>query len=122
MVLLGDSAHAVTGNLGQGANMALESVSVFSRVLDECRGDLDKALPAFTHKRRGDVHALQELEVMQVGVRGGGGGYALLLLEVMQVGVQGGGGLCLAAAGGHAGGCAGRGGLCLAAAGGHAGR
>ncbi|MEW5299490.1 MAG: hypothetical protein WDW36_002504 [Sanguina aurantia] len=65
VVLLGDSGHAVTSMLGQGCNMALESVRVFNQVLDDTGDDLDLAPALYTKRRLADVHALQKLEFME---------------------------------------------------------
>lgn len=63
IVLLGDSAHAVTSGLGQGCNLALESVRVFGRVLRETESLAD--VPSrFTAARQADVAAMQQLELM----------------------------------------------------------
>ena len=66
VVLLGDAAHAVTSTLGQGANMALESVGIFHNLLSSkvANGTMPlAAVPAaFTATRRRDVHAMQRLE------------------------------------------------------------
>lgn len=74
IVLLGDSAHAVTSGLGQGCNLALESVRVFGRVLRETEALAD--VPArFTAARQGDVAAMQQLELMCMMLQPGQGEY-----------------------------------------------
>ena len=75
VVLLGDSAHAVTSSLGQGCNTAMESVRVFGEVLEECLegseggagkgvAALEKVPEEFTARRQADAHALQRLELL----------------------------------------------------------
>eukprot|EP00892_Ulva_mutabilis_P011126 jgi/Ulvmu1/8386/UM042_0093.1 len=64
VVLLGDSAHAVTSGLGQGCNMALESVRVFGEVLQEAGGQVADVPARFTATRHPDALAMQELELM----------------------------------------------------------
>ena len=58
VVLVGDSAHSVFPNAGQGCNCALESCRVLAELLAEHDGDLSKALPAFTAVRKPDTDAL----------------------------------------------------------------
>ncbi|WP_369373115.1 FAD-dependent monooxygenase [Streptomyces sp. cg36] len=50
-VLLGDAAHAMTPNLGQGANQALEDAVTLAALLDT-RPDVDAALTAYDLARR----------------------------------------------------------------------
>lgn len=52
----------------QGCNLALESVRAFISSLDQVSGDLDKAPAFFTAARIEDVHAMQTIEYMQVGL------------------------------------------------------
>ncbi|KAK9820642.1 hypothetical protein WJX81_004134 [Elliptochloris bilobata] len=63
VILLGDSAHAVTSTLGQGCNTALESCAVLNSVLDRT-SSIEEAAAAFTAARLPDAHALQDLEYM----------------------------------------------------------
>lgn len=63
VVLIGDSAHAVTSGLGQGCNLALESVRVFINTLDKV--GLEKAPEVFSKERMADAHAFQMLEFNQ---------------------------------------------------------
>eukprot|EP00803_Ostreobium_quekettii_P000551 evm.model.scf_693.7 EVM.evm.TU.scf_693.7 scf_693:48249-49583(-) len=58
VVLIGDAAHSVWSNQGQGCNAALESCKVVAGLIDEHGGDLAKALPAFTALRKPDADAV----------------------------------------------------------------
>jgi 2-polyprenyl-6-methoxyphenol hydroxylase-like FAD-dependent oxidoreductase len=59
VVLVGDAAHAMTPNMGQGAAMALEDVSVLSELI--CRGmPLADTLRAFDERRRPRVTWVQD--------------------------------------------------------------
>jgi 2-polyprenyl-6-methoxyphenol hydroxylase-like FAD-dependent oxidoreductase len=51
VALLGDAAHAMTPNLGQGANQALEDAVVLASVCDRA-ADLGPALAAYDAQRR----------------------------------------------------------------------
>ncbi len=51
VALLGDAAHAMTPNLGQGANQAIEDAVVLAAECDPA-GDLDAALTAYDRQRR----------------------------------------------------------------------
>ncbi|MEO3821810.1 FAD-dependent monooxygenase [Plantactinospora sp. B24E8] len=51
VVLVGDAAHAMTPNLGQGAAQAVEDAVVLGAVLDEF-GDLPNALLRYDRERR----------------------------------------------------------------------
>eukprot|EP00803_Ostreobium_quekettii_P002898 evm.model.scf_783.1 EVM.evm.TU.scf_783.1 scf_783:350-1687(+) len=57
VVLVGDSAHSVWANQGQGCNLALESCGVLAGLMEEHGGDLSKALPAFTVARKPETDA-----------------------------------------------------------------
>lgn len=77
VVLLGDAAHAVTSTLGQGCNMALESVRVFGRVLDssiESEATVSDALAKvpeqFTELREADARAMQRMEQLHSVLQG----------------------------------------------------
>lgn len=61
VVLIGDSAHAVSPSIGQGCNASLEDVLIFERLLDHYQDDWAQVLPAFSEQRLPDAHALQEL-------------------------------------------------------------
>ena len=68
VVLLGDSAHAVTSTLGQGCNMALESAVALQHLLH--RSIVKDQIPladvpaAFTEARAHDVWAMQRMEFL----------------------------------------------------------
>lgn len=61
VLLIGDAIHAVSPSVGQGCNASLQDVQVFNQCLDRCSNDWAQALPAFSHQRLPDVHALREL-------------------------------------------------------------
>lgn len=77
VVLLGDSAHAVTSALGQGCNMALESVRIFGRVLEDSFASessvseaLAKVPERFTSVREHDARAMQRMEYLHTVLQG----------------------------------------------------
>lgn len=57
-VLIGDAAHAVSPNAGQGASMALEDTIYLARLLRDARGDYQKAFTQFENDRRERVEAI----------------------------------------------------------------
>lgn len=57
-VLLGDSAHIMSPDMGQGLNAGLEDVAVFADTLKQHSGNVSSALPAFSRARLPDIHAL----------------------------------------------------------------
>ena len=61
VLIMGDSAHAVSFFIGQGCNASLEDVVVFDNLLNEYSDNLDEVLQQFTIRRREDAHALVEL-------------------------------------------------------------
>lgn len=81
VVMLGDAGHTVTSSLGQGLNMALEGVRVLGLLLDASllRDELalSEVPEAYTMRRRADVHALQQLELMSIIMRRGSAGLRL---------------------------------------------
>ncbi|WP_036500459.1 FAD-dependent monooxygenase [Nocardia aobensis] len=56
VALLGDAAHAMTPNMGQGANLALEDAVTLAALLDN--GELDDALRRYDALRRPRTRAL----------------------------------------------------------------
>lgn len=61
VLLIGDSAHAVSPSIGQGCNSSLQDVLIFGQLLNQYEDDWAQALPAFSQQRLPDAHALQEL-------------------------------------------------------------
>ncbi|KAK9820281.1 hypothetical protein WJX72_008573 [[Myrmecia] bisecta] len=72
-VLIGDAGHGVTPAMGQGAVSALESTVVFAQVLDECNGNIQRAVELFTQRRLPEVHALFEMDRTANPRQGGDG-------------------------------------------------
>lgn len=60
-LLLGDAAHAVVPFYGQGANAALEDVSILVEKLDDFHEQWEPAFAAFFAQRKPDADALAEL-------------------------------------------------------------
>ena len=58
VVLIGDAAHAMTPNLGQGGAMAIEDAVVLARALERA-GTLDAALADFDQRRVPRVRSVQ---------------------------------------------------------------
>jgi 2-polyprenyl-6-methoxyphenol hydroxylase-like FAD-dependent oxidoreductase len=56
VALLGDAAHAMTPNMGQGANLALEDAVTLAALLDD--GEIDDALRRYDALRRPRTRAL----------------------------------------------------------------
>jgi 2-polyprenyl-6-methoxyphenol hydroxylase-like FAD-dependent oxidoreductase len=51
-ILIGDAAHAVSPNAGQGASLALEDAMYLAKMLRDYRGDYNSAFAQFERKRR----------------------------------------------------------------------
>lgn len=68
VALLGDAAHALTPNMGQGAAMAIEDAFVLSQCLDE-HGAEPAALKAYAQRRRTRVKSIAQrsLRIGQLG-------------------------------------------------------
>ena len=72
VALLGDAAHALTPNMGQGAGMAMEDAAVLAAGLTRsARGDTDvpQALASYVARRRERVDAIVRLS-RQIGEEG----------------------------------------------------
>jgi len=52
MVCIGDAAHAMTPNLGQGATHALEDAVTLASMLSDYRGDMVRTAPLFVNRRK----------------------------------------------------------------------
>lgn len=63
VVLVGDSAHSLPPDLGQGANSGLEDVMMLLKELDDKMGDVFGALQSYEDKRMADLQALMELHL-----------------------------------------------------------
>jgi kynurenine 3-monooxygenase len=61
VVLAGDAAHAVVPFYGQGMNASFEDCFVFDDLLEKFDDDFDRALPAFSQRRKPDADAIAEL-------------------------------------------------------------
>jgi 2-polyprenyl-6-methoxyphenol hydroxylase-like FAD-dependent oxidoreductase len=68
-VLLGDAAHAMTPNIGQGAGMAMEDAATLAEELASAQGGLQQALENYV-KRRGPRVALVMKISRRVGIDG----------------------------------------------------
>ena len=66
VVLLGDAAHNVTPQMGQGCNSALEDAAMLAAALQQEAWDMHKGLRKYEQQRMP--------EVREEGVMGGGGG------------------------------------------------
>jgi 2-polyprenyl-6-methoxyphenol hydroxylase-like FAD-dependent oxidoreductase len=62
VALVGDAAHAVSANLGQGVNSGIESAGALAKALDDCSGDIQAGLQLYNQRRLPDVHALYKLD------------------------------------------------------------
>lgn len=60
IVLIGDSAHAMPPQAGQGASVALEDAMYLAAMLQRCRGDHIQAFAAYEQGRRERVEKIAE--------------------------------------------------------------
>merc|ERR1712113_777532 len=58
---MGDAAHATSPSIGMGMNTALRDAQVFVEILEDCKDDLTRALPAFSEARVKEGNALSDL-------------------------------------------------------------
>jgi len=58
VVLIGDAAHAVSPNAGQGASMALEDAIYLAKVLRESHGNHEGAFARFERDRKSRVERI----------------------------------------------------------------
>jgi 2-polyprenyl-6-methoxyphenol hydroxylase-like FAD-dependent oxidoreductase len=65
VVLLGDAAHAMTPNLGQGGGQALEDAIVLAAAVSRAR-DVATALARYDHQRRPRTQAMSESATRQL--------------------------------------------------------
>ncbi|CEF68804.1 Kynurenine 3-monooxygenase [Strongyloides ratti] len=61
ILLTGDAAHAMVPFYGQGMNCGFEDCLVFSKILDEFKDDIPKALAAYSERRVKDCHTINNL-------------------------------------------------------------
>jgi 2-polyprenyl-6-methoxyphenol hydroxylase-like FAD-dependent oxidoreductase len=66
VVLLGDAAHAMTPNLGQGGGQALEDAIVLAAAVSRIRGDVPAALAHYDHQRRPRTQAMARAATRQL--------------------------------------------------------
>jgi 2-polyprenyl-6-methoxyphenol hydroxylase-like FAD-dependent oxidoreductase len=66
VVLLGDAAHAMTPNLGQGGGQALEDAIVLAAAVSRIRGDVAAALAHYDHQRRPRTQAMARAATRQL--------------------------------------------------------
>lgn len=65
VVLLGDAAHAMTPNLGQGGGQAFEDAIVLAAAVSRT-GDVVTALADYDHQRRGRTQAMSRAATRQL--------------------------------------------------------
>jgi 2-polyprenyl-6-methoxyphenol hydroxylase-like FAD-dependent oxidoreductase len=65
VVLLGDAAHAMTPNLGQGGGQALEDAIVLAAAVS-CTHDVATALAHYDHERRARTQAMSQAATRQL--------------------------------------------------------
>ena len=59
-MLLGDAAHAMTPNIGQGAGMAMEDAAVLAEELAR-GGEIDDALASYLRRRKPRVETVMRI-------------------------------------------------------------
>jgi 2-polyprenyl-6-methoxyphenol hydroxylase-like FAD-dependent oxidoreductase len=69
VTLLGDAAHPMTPNLGQGACQAIEDAVVLAKCLREGSGDLTAALRAYEARRKGRTASIM-MRSLGIGLTG----------------------------------------------------
>ena len=69
-MLLGDAAHTMTPVLGQGCNSGMEDAVIFARMLQQCDGDLDRLLPAYSAARLPELRSLIGINELAADDRG----------------------------------------------------
>ena len=55
IIVIGDAAHAVSPNAGQGASMALEDAMLLAKLVRDCGGRIEAAFKTFEDQRRARV-------------------------------------------------------------------
>ena len=58
VILIGDAAHAVSPNAGQGASLALEDAMYLAKLLRDCPGDYRTAFERFEQARKPRVERI----------------------------------------------------------------
>jgi 2-polyprenyl-6-methoxyphenol hydroxylase-like FAD-dependent oxidoreductase len=58
VVLIGDAAHAVSPNAGQGASMALEDAIYLAKLLRDAQGEHERAFERFERQRKPRVERI----------------------------------------------------------------
>jgi 2-polyprenyl-6-methoxyphenol hydroxylase-like FAD-dependent oxidoreductase len=52
IIVIGDAAHSVSPNAGQGAFMALEDAMLLAKLVRDCGGQIERAFETFADQRR----------------------------------------------------------------------
>jgi 2-polyprenyl-6-methoxyphenol hydroxylase-like FAD-dependent oxidoreductase len=58
ILLIGDAAHAVSPNSGQGASLALEDAMCLAKLMRDCAGDVEHAFVQFERERKPRVEKI----------------------------------------------------------------
>eukprot|EP00879_Flechtneria_rotunda_P010881 GHRR01011371.1.p1 GENE.GHRR01011371.1~~GHRR01011371.1.p1 ORF type:complete len:507 (+),score=143.33 GHRR01011371.1:1002-2522(+) len=69
VALVGDAAHSVTPQMGQGCNSALEDCRILAKALESSDYDVSLALSHYQQTRTPQVHALQHMEQETAWIR-----------------------------------------------------